>query len=131
MPNGFHGSDSEWERLEAPILQLDQELRAFAAAHAMHLSSNYHNWPERSVTWGADLRRLIQIFLADADLLTWTFWVCVSRDYRGKRFWKQTTLAQSVPMAEIASQLSTLLPRAAEWANSLKAADLELVTKLE
>ena len=67
MPNGFQDSELEWQRIEAPLLRVDPILDAFASAHGLGISKNYHNHPERSLTWGTDLRRLIQLYLADSN----------------------------------------------------------------
>ena len=130
MPNGFHGRSIEWTRLEAPLLPLDPTLESFASAHQMDLSRNYHDWPERSLAWGVEPQRLIQIFLADETLLTWTLWVCVFRDHGGSRYRKQADLLKAVTIGVIANALSDLLLRAEDLANSWTIDDLELATKL-
>ncbi len=37
--------------MEAAFLQADPVLEKFAKNHAINLSKNYHNWPERSLRW--------------------------------------------------------------------------------
>jgi hypothetical protein len=49
MPNGFHGSEEEWERIEAPLRTIDAGIAAFAERNGLIGSKNYHNWPERSL----------------------------------------------------------------------------------
>lgn len=56
MPNGFYGSAEEWERMEAPFREVDEQLEEFAEAHGMSVVKNYHNWPGRRLDWG-DLKR--------------------------------------------------------------------------
>jgi hypothetical protein len=60
MPNGHHGTDEEWKRLEAPLRDVDNAIDAFAKRHRIAIGRNYHNWPERSLRWGSDPERLIQ-----------------------------------------------------------------------
>jgi hypothetical protein len=48
MPNGFQGSEKQWHRMEAPLVQVDPLLEKFAVAHKLRLSKNYHGQPERS-----------------------------------------------------------------------------------
>jgi len=47
--------------MEAPLRALDPVLEACADWHGMSLSRNSHNWPERSLAWGAPIHRLIQL----------------------------------------------------------------------
>lgn len=90
MPNGFHGPEAEWKRLETPLLRIDEVLTSFAKGHGLTVSANYHNWPERSlVSTSKGLRKLIQIHLEDEGHLTLTFWMCASEDRGKARFWKQ------------------------------------------
>jgi hypothetical protein len=35
MPNGFDGTDEEWERMEAPLVAVDDVLAEFADARGM------------------------------------------------------------------------------------------------
>ena len=130
MPNGFDGPDEEWERLESPLRALDPALDAFAREHALHVGRNYHNWPERSLTWNHGLSRVIQIYLADAEKLTWNLWLCASQDRKGSRYWKKTFLRQNVPLAEIASSLEALLAEAWNVTNAWRESDLAFATKL-
>jgi len=109
MPNGFHGSDKEWERLEAPLKSLDSALAAYAASHGLVLSRNYHNWPERSLRWGAETKRQIQIYLNDDTHLTFNLWLCAFEDRGFRRYWKNRFLKEGVPIEEIAENLKQLL----------------------
>jgi hypothetical protein len=65
MPNGFHGSEQEWQRIEAPLKMLDSELQDYTRRYGMSFSHNYHDWPERSLVWGAPIRKLMQIYLEE------------------------------------------------------------------
>ena len=83
VPNGFYGSQNEWEELEAPLKKLDALLEAYALAEGMTLSKNHRNWPERSLRWGKDVVRLMQLYLDDEKTKTYSFWICAHQDSGG------------------------------------------------
>jgi len=109
MPNGFHGSDAEWQRIESPLQALDAELEAFSERYGIPLSRNGRNWPDRSLEWGSSIRRLIQIYLADEEQLTYNFWLCASEDRGNKRYWKKKFLMEGVSTSDISKELEKLL----------------------
>jgi hypothetical protein len=129
VPNGFHGSKEEWERLEAPLLVIDDCLLQFAQSHGMELRRNYHNWPERSLKWHVGpLEKLIQIALVDTDGdqdLRVSLGICAVRDSNDKRFWKNRILAGPAPIKEIEQHLDSLLVRAKEMLDAWTEKDLE------
>jgi hypothetical protein len=112
MPNGFHGSESEWQRIEAPLLRAEPVLDMFANTHGLSISKNYHNHPERSLNWGTDLRRLIQLYLADSKLLTLNLWLCASQDRGPQRYWKGELLLKDQNIETILDTLPDLLEQA-------------------
>ena len=125
MPNGFHGSEEGWQRLAAPLEDLDGILSAYAAEHRMALSRNSRNWPDRSLTLTSDgVDRLVQIFLDDEDLVTWTFGIAASQDRDLRRYWKAESLVAAVPIAEIRARLRELLQEATARVDSWTADDL-------
>jgi hypothetical protein len=109
MPNGFHGPRVHWEALEMPLRALDDELRAFAERYGLALSSNSRIWPDRSIVWGGAVRRLIQIYLADQERVTYSVWLCASEDRGSKRYLRREFLKESVPIGEIAENLPAML----------------------
>jgi len=131
MPNGHHGADEEWKRLEAPLREVDGAIEAFANRHGIPIGRNYHNWPERSLRWGSDLERLIQIYLQDEQRLTWNLWLCVSQDRGRQRFWKRQFLRQDVSMGDISPVIDSLLEEAFRVVSTWRAEDLEVVAKLD
>jgi hypothetical protein len=131
MPNGFHGTDQEWERIEAPLRILDPALQEFAQRHEMRIARSERNWPSRSVHWGRKLERLVQIYLEDPASLTWNVWVCVSEDRRRKRYWKNTFLRRAVDIGEIVLHLGELLEEGRRAADSWESGDLQFATNLE
>ena len=130
MPNGFHGSREAWDRIEAPLRALDPTFEAFARKLGVPLGRNTRSWPERSVRWGSQLSRLIQLYLEDEDRLTWTLWVCASEDRSSARYWRREFLRKGVPIEDVAPQLASLLERAHELVTGWSSRDLELATEL-
>ena len=124
MANGFYGSKSEWERITVPLERLDPELERFASAKGLPLGKNTKNWPDREFRWEDSLRRLIQIYLADQERLTWTVWICASEDRSSKRFWKEHTLVEAVAIEDLEAQLPELLESAWEAVKLWGASDL-------
>ena len=125
MPNGYHGTKEEWRRLEAPLREIDAALELFAKRHNMALSRNYHSWPERSLCWGADPERLIQIYLEDEQRLTWNLWLCASEDRGGQRFWKQQSLRHDIQMADMRLAIGALLDESFLIVSAWRSEDLE------
>jgi hypothetical protein len=120
MPNGFHGSREDWDRLEAPLRRVDAELDAFAGRHGMALTKNHHSWPERSLTWVDGVERKIQVLLQDAAALTYNVWVVAWEDRADGRYWKRKAIANGLPEPELHAKLAELLEAGraalAEWA---------------
>jgi hypothetical protein len=131
MPNGFHGSRASWNRIEAPLRPLDPTLEAFAREHGTSLGRNHHGWPERSLRWGQPVSRLIQIYLDDAERLTWHVWLCASEDRPSGRYWRREFLRRGVPIEEISGDLGALLEEARHIVERWSSRDLEPVTESE
>jgi hypothetical protein len=108
MANGWYGTDEEWKRIEAPLGLLDPELDRFAHIHGLTLERNFKE-PNRSLTWGAEVRCVIQIYLADESVPTLSFWICASQDRDGSRFWKHERLRDGMQASALAGELSALL----------------------
>lgn len=130
MPNGYHGSAAGWERLEGPLREADTALAAFGERHGIAISRNYHNWPERSLRWGSNPEKLIQIFLANEEQLTWSIWLCASEDRGRQRFWKRSFLRQGVSMSELLGEVDSLLEEGHRIVSSWTSDQLEFATTL-
>jgi hypothetical protein len=130
MPNGFHGSQESWDRIEGLLRPLDPVLEAFAGQHGMSLGRNYRSWPERSLRWGEAVSRLIQIYLEDEDPPTWKVWVCASEDRDSRRYWKREDLREKVRIEEISNDLATLLEEARRVVEQWSSQDLEFAGRL-
>ena len=130
MPNGFHGSKAQWERIESPLRVLDEGLESFSKQYGIPVSRNARNWPDRSLVWGEPIRRLIQIYLADEEHLTYDFWLCASEDRGNKRYWKRQFLKEKASASEIADKLGDLLERGRTLLESWDGDALEFATTL-
>src|ERR1700722_9853481 len=86
---GWYGTKEEWNRIEAPLLEIDPIVSDFAEKFGLTVRKNNKDWPERSLVWGDGVHCLIQIYLVDQKLLTFNLWLCVSQDRENKRYWKQ------------------------------------------
>ena len=109
---GYWRSQAAWQRVEAPLLPLDRVVEAFASRLDLKLTRNHKDWPERSLSWGSQVRKLIQIFLDDDKALTFNVWLCASQDRGQERYWKQEFAVKGKPVADFAASLETLLVEA-------------------
>ena len=89
MPNGFHGTKEEWDRIEAPLLGVDELISEFARSQGLNLDSNYHNMPNRRVMWNkGGIIRVIQISVKDEDMTTYvTFYAWQDRNNTRRGKW--------------------------------------------
>lgn len=55
---GWYDSKEEWQRIEAPLLEVDSIFEVFAAENGLAVSKNHKDWPERSIEWGQGVRCL-------------------------------------------------------------------------
>jgi hypothetical protein len=106
---GWHGTNEEWNRIEAPLKMLDADLDLFSRNQGLIVTKNVKDWPERSLIWGAEVRCLIQIFLANESMLSLNFWICASQDRDKSRFWKNEMLRKEIDALEMARDLKELL----------------------
>ena len=110
MANGGHQyTDEEWNRMDAEISLLDADLERFALAHGGKIDKKTKDLPTRCIHWKSNVRSLLQVYFVDSTPPTLNFWICVSRDSGGKRFWKQEMLLTKVRAADIANELSDTL----------------------
>src|ERR1044072_908946 len=112
MPNGYHGPLEEWERMEAPLLEIDESLAKFAAANGINLDHNYHNWPRRDLVWvDQGIHRTISILLANQPE-TYHMGISAWQDKNSVRYTANEWLRKSVSWAEIKENLQALLDEA-------------------
>jgi hypothetical protein len=129
---GWYGTQEEWSRLESPLTELDSAISAFAAEHPVTISKSYKDWPERSLKWGENPSCLMQLYLADADALTWHLWLCCSQDRERDQFWRQERIVDGEPVSSFAPHFSRLLKEGYLRLEAWKAApeQLEFVTRI-
>jgi len=111
---GWFGTREEWRRLEAPLLEVDPVIDAFAGESGLAVTRNNKDWPERSIAWGDEIRCLIQLYLADPAGVTFNLWICASADRGGKRYWKQETPIRQQRLPEFRQDLPSRLLEARE-----------------
>ncbi|HAD83423.1 MAG TPA: hypothetical protein DCG71_01090 [Brevundimonas sp.] len=130
---GWYGTQEEWQRLEAPLLLADGIFERFAKDHSLSLTKNAKDWPERSLGWSSDATCLIQIYLANADALTWNLWLCCFQDRDNARFWRREFAFQNQQMDQFVVDLPKLLEAGLTTVKSWEAApdQLEFAIKLE
>jgi hypothetical protein len=129
-PNGHPRSKAEWERLERSLVELDATIGAFAKKYGLSCSANYHGWPERSLVWGTEVRRLIQIYLEGEARLTFRVWLCASEDRGRKRYWKQENLREGLTAEQLKTELLDLLEIGYQKVNSWPRSSLEYATEV-
>jgi hypothetical protein len=130
---GCQNSDSiqtEWRRIEAPLVAIDPALRTYAQNHGMSMDRNHQDWPERSLTWGGPVKRLIQIYLEDKKSLTFNLWICASEDRGKERYWKNEFVKHAVSIEEISNNLPELLEVARTRVEAWKSSDLVFANAL-
>jgi hypothetical protein len=116
---GWHGTREEWDRIEAPLLDIDSVISEFAAKVGLSVQKNQKDWPSRHIEWGSDVRCLIQLYLADQETLTFNLWLCASEDRGNKRYWKQEMPIKQLPVSDFAGSLGAQLQKGhaklSEW----------------
>ena len=131
MPNGYHGSKGEWDRLEAPLVELDPVIKSFAESHKMELSSNYHNWPERSLTAIDELHRKIQIFMKNEEPPTFVIGAYAWRDIDANRYLKSEFVTEAVPLSALRLHLLSWLEQSYKTVMAWKPEELEFATRIQ
>jgi len=129
---GWYGTREEWERIEKSLLDVESTIEEFVEEFSLNMSKNHKGWPEWSIVWGKEVRCLIQLYLADKNLLTFNLWLCAYEDRGSKRYWKQETPIKQKQVSEfrdnLASQLRAGRKQLLDWSDNKD--QLELSTKL-
>lgn len=128
MPNGFHGTAAEWDRIEVPLQRLDETLARFADERGLKFRKNTRNWPDRRLEWEDPMHRSIQISLVDdKDPPTYAVNIFSWEDRAVGRYIKGDTLIEPDVIDVIARELDVVLKEAAASLESWTEADLEYV----
>ena len=109
MANGWSGTHEDWERLQAPLIQIDSLLYEFSWSHGAQLSKNQKGYPERSIVWGSNPHSLIQIYPESEDGAKWNLWLCCYLDRGGDRYWRNKFAVRDKRLEDFASDLPSLL----------------------
>lgn len=131
MPNGFEGTKEELIKYQAPLLKIDNVLRKFTEDNGLELTMNHHGWPERSLSWGKNIRKLIQIYYEDEKKGIFNFWICSPQDRGLKRYWKNAFLKKGVPFSEITRNIHDLLQEGFNELESWKEEDLRFAGEIK
>lgn len=124
MPNGHNLKPEEFQKLEAPLLQLDTLLLEYAIQHKMRIRKNYRDVPERSLTWTEENQNWIMIRVSDIDNQTCDIGICAIKDINGVRYWKNEILLSNKPLHDIKSNFFSYLDRAINILQSWTKQDL-------
>ena len=111
MPNGFHGSLEEWQRLTVPFQRLDPVLEKFAQENGASVRKDYRNTPCRFVEWSGDVHGSVNFLLADEQSLILRVHVAAWRDVAKQRLLKEEVLVHSSTAEGVADGLMELLMR--------------------
>ena len=102
---GWYGTDEEWQRIEAPLLQIDDVFESFAYSRGHTAERNFKDHPSRAIRWRKNgVRCLIQLFQVDQADLTFNLWICASIDEDGKRYMKEATLIDGKTIPEFSQR---------------------------
>ncbi|MGA9851476.1 MAG: hypothetical protein WBR15_00865 [Gammaproteobacteria bacterium] len=100
MPNG-HIKPDEFEKVEAPLRQLDVFLSEYAVQHHMRIRKNYHNMPERSLTWTEENQNWIMLRPISLGNQAYNIGICAIKDINGERYWKNEHLLKNRSLDDI------------------------------
>jgi hypothetical protein len=130
---GWHGTQEEWQRAEAPLLKLDSTLEKFSHDTGISLTRNHKDWPERSLKWTSNnVHCLIQIYLDDLEELNLSFGVCAYQDRDGLRYWKNEIVGDDASIFQLLTGFDSTLAAAKHkldiW--STRPEELEFAMKL-
>ena len=127
MPNGgYEGTLEDWEKIEAPLVEIDPLLAQFAAERKLEVVKNYHNWPQRYLNWvSRDINRSIQIVAADVGELRFHIGITAWVDKNGHRYGIDALLRRYEPWQQIRDDLDKLLEEGFTMSESWSEKDLK------
>ena len=124
MPNGFHGPKEEWEKITKPLRDMESVFTAFAKAHGLTITRNYHNWPSYHLKWSdGGVEKSIQ-FTGDEQGKRVSVGIVAWNDKQGMRFLKNHILRKKATVDSVKNELDLLLQKAHSIASSWSEKDL-------
>ena len=131
MANGFQGTREEWDRMEAPLLPLDEVLTRFAQEKRVELEKNYHSLPNRRLTWNSEgITRSIQITLEDENKQTLYVTFFAWQDKGQERYGKWVRHIDGISSDKLVHDIAQLLEEGYETLASISTDDLEFWQRL-
>ncbi|HYR89531.1 MAG TPA: hypothetical protein VE422_35985 [Terriglobia bacterium] len=132
MPNGFYGSQEQWQRLEQAFLEWEEIFDRFARAKTVQVIRNAHGWPSRSLEWiHQSIQRKIEVVANDVPSETFNVWTYAWKDVGDKRFSKVTSVGTNLSKATLAKRLTDILDEAWAQVNAWSDNDLSSVTDIK
>jgi hypothetical protein len=126
MPNGYDRSIEDWDKLEAPLIEVDELLAQFAVQRKMQVIKNDHNWPRRHLEFLNDrIHRGIQILAADESKMTFHLGVVAWEDKNAQRYGSHRWLKKFAPWDQIRDNLPGLLEEGFKTLESWSEEDLK------
>lgn len=124
MPNGFHSSLEEWQKMEAPYLRIDAILQDFAEARDLEIQKNYRG-ADRSLRWNNEISKAIWIGSMDeyGESETYQISVIAYQDRGTERYTKAGIVKNNAAISEIVQTLEKAYGIAESWSEG----DLQLV----
>ena len=125
MPNGFHGTKEEWDRLEAPLREVDEVIREFARVQDLDVDANYHNMPNRRLMWNkGGITCVIQVSVNDEDMTIYVAYYAW-QDRNNMRQGKELKQISGLILTDLKRDLPDLLKEGFSGLESLSEGELE------
>lgn len=88
----------QWDALEKPLAEIDDELLRIAEDRNLTVDKNYHNWPSRSLSWrtGDGLDRKLEISVGENGKFFQIYGYAWYDDANGQRFIKILNLKKGI-----------------------------------
>lgn len=127
MPDGIHGTWSEWDRLMAPLLEVQPLWRDFGKKKGLVAGRGLRgHWPCLSLTWTDGLQRKITLYLIDEEDLIYRLAITARLDVGRSRYWRTEAVAEDFQVGKRVSKsrILELLERAFSRLKSWQKSDL-------
>jgi hypothetical protein len=130
MPNGFVGTKEEWDRVEAPLLEVNDVISEFAHSHGLSLDSNYHSMPNRRLMWDkGGITRVIEVSVNVEDMTIYVAYLAW-QDRNNMRRGNIPKQISGLGLTELKRDLPGLLKEGYRVLESLSEGELEFWTDI-